>query len=335
MHGLYLLWWVHERHMSAALVGTVLAAGDFALLLLEVPTGWLADRFGHRRSLIVGSAAQVLGMLACWFGRGALALLAASVLVALGDAFRSGADQALLFRTCAAIGRESDFQHIQARARAAALTALVVLSLAGGAVVTRWGFDTGWAIEVALCAAGLAIACAMREPPPAPPDAMDDAPADVPGGSRMRLAPLLRLAMPAALLAGAAGAASFVAQTGAASTPIANTLVVAIVTLAEAVGSALAAGAPAAGQRTQYWLLATGAIATAVASSIPSGVFAAAIALSLLLGLAHAFRADTIQRHVPDDVRARAASISNACDMLFNMIALPVAGVWRTRRGRR
>src|SRR5262249_34875219 len=100
MHGLYLLWWVQERHLSAALVATVLAAGDFALLLLEVPTGWFADRFGHRLSLIVGSAAQVLGMLACWLGRGVPAFVAASVLVAAGDAFRSGADQALLFRTC-------------------------------------------------------------------------------------------------------------------------------------------------------------------------------------------------------------------------------------------
>ena len=32
MHGLYLLWWVQERHLSPVAVATILAAGDFALM---------------------------------------------------------------------------------------------------------------------------------------------------------------------------------------------------------------------------------------------------------------------------------------------------------------
>jgi len=124
MHGLYLLWWVQEKQLSAASVAAILAAGDVALMLLEVPTGWFADRYGHRSSLILGSLAQVLGMMCCWLGRGIPGLLAASVLVALGDAFRSGADQALLYRTCLHLGRESDFQTIEARTRAAQLASI-------------------------------------------------------------------------------------------------------------------------------------------------------------------------------------------------------------------
>ena len=143
----------------------ILAVGDPALIGLELPTAWLADRFGHRASLIVGSSVQVLGMLACWLGRGVPELIAATVLVALADAFRSGADEALLYRTCTALRREDDFQRIEARTRAAGLTALVALLLAGGLIVTIWGFAVGWAVETALCALGLAIACAMVEPP--------------------------------------------------------------------------------------------------------------------------------------------------------------------------
>ncbi len=39
MGGLYLLWWVQEKHLPPFVVATILAAGDFALMLLEVPTG--------------------------------------------------------------------------------------------------------------------------------------------------------------------------------------------------------------------------------------------------------------------------------------------------------
>jgi hypothetical protein len=60
---------------------------------------------------------------------------------------------------------------IEARTRAACLIALVVLLLAGGVIVTTWGFAVGWAVETTLCAVGLVIACALLEPPAAVNDA--------------------------------------------------------------------------------------------------------------------------------------------------------------------
>jgi len=61
--------------------------------------------------------------------------IAASVVVAAGDAFRSGADQALLYRSSVVLDREGDFQRIEARTRGIQQTALVVLVLTGGAIV--------------------------------------------------------------------------------------------------------------------------------------------------------------------------------------------------------
>ena len=83
MHGLYLLWWVEERQVPAALVAAILAAGDLAVLAFELPTGWFADRVGHRVSLIVGSTIQAIGMLWCWLGEGVPGLLMASLLMSL------------------------------------------------------------------------------------------------------------------------------------------------------------------------------------------------------------------------------------------------------------
>ena len=147
MDGLYLLWWVQEKQMSPALVAATMAAGDLLLMGLEVPTGWFADRFGNRRSLILGSLIQVAGMICCWLADGIPGLVLACLLVAVGDAFRSGADQALLYRTCVAIGREGEFQRIEARSRAVQVVALAGLIVGGGAIVSTWGFAAGWAAE--------------------------------------------------------------------------------------------------------------------------------------------------------------------------------------------
>ena len=75
--------------MPPEVVAAILAAGDVALLLLEIPTGWFADKFGHRASLLLGSVVQVAAMVCCWLGAAIPELVVASLLVAIGDGFRS------------------------------------------------------------------------------------------------------------------------------------------------------------------------------------------------------------------------------------------------------
>src|SRR5687767_12197928 len=216
MHGLYLVWLVQERGFSPALVATVLAAGDLCVFALEVPTGWVADRLGHRRSLIIGSFVQVFAMLAFWFAASTPGLLAASLLVALGDAFRSGADEALLYRTCVALGREADFQAIEAKTGSVSRIALVVLLVGGGGVVTVAGYTAAWIVEIALSSIGLVLACLMVEPPEERPD--PETGAEVTGARafvpRVRWWMLARLILPGAVLDGFAATAAFLAQTG-------------------------------------------------------------------------------------------------------------------------
>ena len=245
MHGLYVLWWVRERHVSVAAVAVILAAGDLAVSLLELPTGWLADRRGHRVSLITGSLFQIAGMLFAWLGAGIPGVLASSLLIAAGDAFRSGADQALLYRSCAAVG-DAAFQRIEAHSRSLQLASLVALVLAGGAIVEAWGFSAGWLVETTLSVAGLATACAMVEPPPSPNGASAKPEAAPFAAAREwpdigHLTTLAALIVPAAVLSSVAAAAVFLVQAAPDIKPARMTAFVATVTLAEAAGTYVAA----------------------------------------------------------------------------------------------
>jgi MFS family permease len=329
MHGLYLLWWVQEKSVSAATVAVILAIGDFALMALEVPTGWFSDRFGHRTSLIVGSTVQVLGILLCWLGEGVPAVLAAALLIALGDAFRSGADQAFLYRTCVALGRETEFQAIEARTRAVQITAMVGLILAGGRIVRRWGFAAGWLAELSLSLIGLAIACGMVEPP-ASVERTSGERERVGDNAAIRAGLLIALILPAALLGSVASAASFFAQTTRHGDPERMTALVAVITLAEAAGSALAVRFPMGeGSRLQIVLGGLGLVVLALCATFPATFPTAVGVLAFLFGLAQPLRAAAIQRQAADRVRARAASIASACDMAFKTAALLLVGVWR------
>jgi len=318
--------------MPPAIVATVLAAGDLALVALELPTGWFADRFGHRASLIVGSFVQVTGMLWCWLGEGVAGLITASVLVALGDGFRSGADQALLYRTCLAIGRQDDFQKIEARAEAVALGALVVLVLLGGLIVHAGGFALGWLAETLLCLVGMVIACAMVEPPAHPDRAGERGRLE--DTTPVRVRGLAIVIMPVALLSGAASAASFLAQTAGTNGPANVTLLVAALTAAEAGGSALASRVPAGRPHDHVLLAVFGSMLLLSAMAMPAPLPLIALVLGFLVGVAQPLRAAAIQRLAGDTIRARAASAASACDMAVSTMLLPIAGLWRPRRRR-
>lgn len=327
MHGLYLLWFVHERQLPPALVASVLAAGDLSLVAFEIPTGWFADRFGYRRSLIAGSSVQVAGMLCCWLGAGFPAFVAASLLIALGDAFRSGADQALLYRSCLAAGCAGAFQAIEARTRAIEQAALVALVLIGGAIVHVWGFAAGWAAETLLSVAGLAIAAAMVEPPPGASPAANRP--DAGGVQSLRMAALV---FPAALLSAASTAASFLLQTLISNGAARVSALVAAITLAEAAGSAAATRLAWSSIRAQWMLLSAGVVVGAMPLTWPSLLAPAVIGLSLLAGVTGPLRAAAIQHAAADGWRARAASAASACDMLLSTLLLPLAGLWGARR---
>ena len=329
MHGLYLLWWVQEKEIPPAVVAAILAAGDLVLLAIELPTGWFADRYGHRASLVAGSLVQVLGILWCWLGEGIGGLVTASVLIALGDGFRSGAADALLYRTCLALGQEDAFQRLQARTSAAESASLVGLVLAGGLIVSTLGFDAGWIAESALCTIGLVIACAMTEPPRA--EAFDGPRAQEAHERRLPIG-LATLIVPAALLGGLASAASFLAQTREAVDPISVTLLVAMMALAEAGGSLVAMRLPARGAGDQALLISLGAVLFGAGTAFPSVFLAVVPALAFLDGVARPLRATLIQRVSADDVRARMASLASACDMAVSTIVLPLAGLARSRR---
>lgn len=330
MDGLYLLWWVQEKQMSPALVAATMAAGDLLLMALEVPTGWFADRFGNRRSLILGSVLQVAGMVCCWLAEGIPGLVGACLLVAIADAFRSGADQSLLYRTCVALGREPEFQRIEARARAVQVVVLAALTVAGGAIVTFWGFTAGWLAETGLCAVGAFVAIAMVEPPAADDDESRE---DV-ASTRVKMPwqVVALLILPLAFLDAAGQTGSFLLQTTGDRSAAAVTMLVALIALADAAGSAVATWLPAAGVRVQLAFAAAGSALVIVALMVPAALVPATIALSFGTGVLHPLRAAAIQRIATDGVRARAASIASACDMALSTLFLVLAGTVLGRR---
>ena len=127
------LFW-QENGLDLFQVFALQALYAVAVVLLEVPTGMVADRLGKRTSLIAGTWAMVIGYVGYAMGHGFVAFLAAEIALAFGSALISGADTSLLYDTLKALDREDEYTRREGRARALQLASFAGCNLLGGVI---------------------------------------------------------------------------------------------------------------------------------------------------------------------------------------------------------
>lgn len=95
--------------------------------VLQVPSGYVADKVGNRRAIILGAAIAVSSPLLYVFMPNFWGGLIASVLFFGGYAFQSGAIEAFMHDTLIALNREKDYAKVMGRAQTYGLVGNIVL----------------------------------------------------------------------------------------------------------------------------------------------------------------------------------------------------------------
>ncbi len=93
------------RGLDFFTIGVVFAVQDVVTNLLEVPSGWVADTWGRRRSMILSFSAYLASFLVFAFATGLIWFLPAAVCFGVGEAFRSGTHKAMIFEWLRSRGR--------------------------------------------------------------------------------------------------------------------------------------------------------------------------------------------------------------------------------------
>ncbi|MDO4293625.1 MAG: hypothetical protein Q4C65_10410 [Eubacteriales bacterium] len=81
-------------------------------LILEIPSGFFADKYGNKLCLLVGIFFSVFGNIFAIVGTGNILIFGFSISSAIGGAMLSGADQAFLYNTILKLNREDEFKDI-------------------------------------------------------------------------------------------------------------------------------------------------------------------------------------------------------------------------------
>lgn len=143
--------------MSVTDIMVLQAVFGVAVVLLEFPSGYLADRVGYRISLLVGTVLWLGGWAVYAQGASFGAIVVAEILLGSGSAFISGADSALLWMTIRGLqgpilanvlqqdAPAEDRASVLSLARLLFRLAFVVVGPPIGALVDRAGIETALA----------------------------------------------------------------------------------------------------------------------------------------------------------------------------------------------
>ena len=102
------------------------------IVVFEIPSGYFADRYGRRQSLIIGSIFSLAGAIIWSMSYGFASFLIGNFIWGLGLAFASGADTALLYESLLRLNKEKEYKKIQGNIIFIAEMSLFVSSIIGG-----------------------------------------------------------------------------------------------------------------------------------------------------------------------------------------------------------
>lgn len=152
-----------EKGLNFTQIFTLGAVNSFFVVLFEVPTGAVADKYSRKLSIIIGCIMWIISLGIYIYAQSFAIFILAEIIFSIGMTFKSGAETAILFDSLKLEGREKEFQTIVGRARSYLLYASAVGSLLAGFVYS-YNIYLPFIISIGFIFISLLVAISFKEP---------------------------------------------------------------------------------------------------------------------------------------------------------------------------
>lgn len=135
-----------EKGLDFFAIGLLVGFREIATVVLEIPSGAVADVFGRRRSMIISFVFYILSFTVFAVAGSVVPLMGAMLFFALGDSFRTGTHKAMIFQWLQLEGRLDERTQVYGYTRSfsklgsalSSLIAGVLVFLSGNFVAVFW-----------------------------------------------------------------------------------------------------------------------------------------------------------------------------------------------------
>jgi MFS family permease len=152
-----------ENGLSMSQIFILKSIYSIAMVATELPSGYLADVWGCRRTILFGAVLGALGILIYSFSSDFYSFIFAEIVLGIGFSFISGADSALLYDSLKAENREDEYIKHEGRITSAGNFAEALAGVAGGLLATI-SLRTPYYFQIFVAAIAIPAAFFLKEP---------------------------------------------------------------------------------------------------------------------------------------------------------------------------
>jgi MFS family permease len=157
------LFW-EARGMSIQMVVYTEIIFALTVVLLEVPTGIMADKWGRKHMMILCAFLGCIEFLLLLYAEEFWHFALVVFLAAIGMSASSGAETALLYDSLLAEGKESSFEKYLGRLQAVDIISITIAALCGSVLASHYGFEFNYWISFISMLVALFVTCSLIEP---------------------------------------------------------------------------------------------------------------------------------------------------------------------------
>lgn len=156
----------YREHLGLTFHDFLIGESLFAavIVLLDVPTGWIADQWGRKKTLIAGAFMFGVGFVFLLEANGFWSAMLSQAVIGIGTSLMSGANSALLYDSLLAAGRENEFRKREGFRFALMLYSAAIASVIGGYLYTI-SPNLPFEIEIGFTMLATLIGFGFIEPP--------------------------------------------------------------------------------------------------------------------------------------------------------------------------
>lgn len=154
----------HQNGLDEFDIYLLQAIYSFSVACMEIPSGYMADVIGRKKSLILGSILGTVGFflysLSSSFGH----FLIAEIILGLGGSFISGSDSALLYDSLAESGDEHRYLQYEGRITSLGNLAETVAAVCGGLIAAFLSYRAVYVGQTLIAAIAIPASIMLVEP---------------------------------------------------------------------------------------------------------------------------------------------------------------------------
>jgi len=157
------LFW-QERGMNVQMVVYCEIIYAVTVVVFEIPSGILADKFGRKRLLIINGALSAAEFVVLLFADSFWMFGLAVFMSGIGKAFSSGSQNALLYDSLLLEGEESRFEKLIGRLYAVDFVGSMIAAISGGVLANLFGFEFNYIVSFFSMSGVFVITLFLKEP---------------------------------------------------------------------------------------------------------------------------------------------------------------------------